>query len=342
MIANFVRKVYRKVINKKVFTFDLNAIYPEEKTDISFEQLIAIDGIGFSGSSAVTDFLGEFICNTTCGGVDLNENPERGPENCYETDFFRDPYSILDLEKICNNRVTRLGDRAIKDFIKTVEWNYEFGPKNIFHSTSYLNASKSFIKSLIDFTTSINGQPRYIVKSLSKKEYRSFAKEYILRILSCINSKKNLVMDNLIALEYPDAEIIRDYFPENTKLIYVWRDPRDIYAQARMATYSDCSWVPEDPEVFVKWYMKAFPYYLKFQFDNIFCVRFEELVMNYETITKQLLQFLNISDSDECHIFRKKFFNPDISKNNIGVYKKYTDKTSIEYIYMHLKEYCYE
>lgn len=341
-MINLMKKVYRKIFKKKLFKFDLEKNYIAEIKNVSFNQLIAIDGIGFSGSSAVTDFLGEFDCNTTCGGVDLYENPERGLDNNYETDFFRDPYSVLDLEKICYNHVTRIGDQAIKDFIKTVELNYTRGPSLIFHNDIYLKSSKEFILNVVDFVTSIHGQPRYIVKSMTAKQYRSYAKDYILKILSSINSKTNLVMDNLISIEYPDCEIINDYFPDNTKLIYVWRDPRDIYAQARMTIHEDCAWVPEKPEVFIKWYTKAFPYYLNSKCENIMCVRFEDLVLNYDETAKQIFDFLNITDYENYHINKKKFFNPNISKNNIGLYKNYVDQTSIKYIYENLKDFCYE
>ena len=41
-------------------------------------------------------------------------------------------------------------------------------------------------------------------------------------------------------------------------------------------------------------------------------------------------------------IYRKKFFNPEKSKNNIGIYKNYNDKEAIKYIEDNLKEFCYD
>ena len=167
---------------------------------------------------------------------------------------------------------------------------------------------------------------RYIIKKISVKEYRAYAKQYISSILSNIISKKTLVMDNLISIEDADETIITDYFPTNTKIFYVWRDPRDIYAQARLADYEDLSWVPENPEIFVKWYLKAFLSYKNTKSKKFKCIRFENLVNKYETTAKEIMDFLNISLDDSTHKLKMKFFNPDISRKNIGIYKTLPDK----------------
>lgn len=341
-VKSKLKKLYKIIFRIKDFHFDLNNDYPCELSKLSFKQLVAIDGIGCSGSSALTDFFGEFPdLMTVWGGVDLYENPDRGQENNFETDFFRNPYSILELEKICNNNVTRIGNQAIYDFIKTVDENYINGPKKIFHNNNYLSATKEFLNSLIDFKTKINNADRYVLKNLSIKEYREFAKQYIIRCLSVLNTKETLVMDNLISIENADESIIKDYFPENTKLFYVWRDPRDIYAQARLATYEDLSWVPENPEIFVKWYLKAFKYYYNSSSKNIMCIRFEDLVNDYDNTTKKVMDFLDIEPNADSHIYKQKFFNPDISRKNIGIYKKLENQDAVKYIEEHLSDYIY-
>ena len=60
-MINLMKKVYRKIFKKKLFKFDLEKNYIAEIKNVSFNQLIAIDGIGFSGSSAVTDFWANLI-----------------------------------------------------------------------------------------------------------------------------------------------------------------------------------------------------------------------------------------------------------------------------------------
>lgn len=343
-VKSILKKIYKKIFRIKDFHFDLDKEYPCEKKECSFFQLIAIDGIGCSGSSALTDFLAEFPDEMTVwGGVDMYENPDRGSANAFETDFFRNPYSILDMEKICNNRITRLGDRAVNDFIKTVDENYISGPAPLFHNNIYLSATKSFLNNLIDFTVPMGNTFRYIIKKLSIKEYRNYAKDYIKSVLSNIKSKQTLVMDNLISIENADESIIDDYFPENTKIFYVWRDPRDIYAQARLADYEDLSWVPEDPEIFVKWYLKAFLSYKNTRSEKFKCIRFEELVNDYERTTKDIMNYLGISLEVKTHLLKKKFFNPDVSRKNIGIYKKLPAKfePAISYIQKNLSDYLY-
>ncbi|MCI6798994.1 MAG: hypothetical protein MR970_05995 [Spirochaetia bacterium] len=82
--------------------FEMSPSSKGKENSSPYSKLVAIDGIaGFAGSSAITDFLAEFSECTVYGGVDMRENPDRGEENNYEVDFFRDAYGVLELEKIC-------------------------------------------------------------------------------------------------------------------------------------------------------------------------------------------------------------------------------------------------
>ena len=75
-----------------------------------------------------------------------------------------------------------------------------------------------------------------------------------------IPSREILVMDNLMSISEPNAELLHDYFGD-FKLLYVGCDPRDIYARARLQPGND--WVPVEPEVFVKSFERVLPYYAK-------------------------------------------------------------------------------
>lgn len=320
--------------------FDLDNEYPFSQENDFVGKIITIDGIGWSGSSAVTDFLGEFGECLVLGGVDLNENPDRGEENNFECDFFRNPHSIYELEKICYNHTTRVGDTAIYEFIDTVNHNYRFGPKLLFHNDNYLSCSKEFLSNIIDYKTVLCGKTRYIVKKLSVSKYRKYAQEYIHKIFTMLPKEKFIVFDQLLSIDDPDENIVKDYFGETTKVIYVWRDPRDIYASARLAGASG-DWVPTDPELFVRWYTFSFPDYYSNKSENLLVLRFEDFVLDYENSANTIINFTGF-DSNK-HLKKKTFFNPDISKNNIGIYKKIEDKylKELEYIEKNLKQYCF-
>ena len=98
--------------------------------------------------------------------------------------------------------------------------------------------------------------------------------------------------------------------------------------------------MPTDVETFIKWYKYTREPRKTEQFnkDNVFFVRFEDLVYNYEETTKKIMDFVGLEKSQ--HAFPKKFFNPSVSKLNTKLWEKY--KTNdISLIEKELKEYLY-
>ena len=306
-------------------------------TDI-YTNLITIDGSGFSGSSAVTDFLAEFSDCTVFGGVDMFVNPERGVQNGFEVDFFRDAQGIQEMEKICASNNKRILNTAIKDFWSLILKYYNENYPSVFYNDSFLYQTKKFLEQLIDFTVIYsNGNRDYYAKKLNLVEYRKIAKQYIQSVLQTIPSKENLVLDAAMSINEPNIDLLKEYFGE-FKLIYVWRDPRDIYAEARMIPGND--WVPKDPEVFVKWYLRDCPKYINAKNDSLLTVRFEDFVNDYDNVAKKIIKFIGSINIDKQNNY-KKYFNPSNSKKNIGKYKGYNDQEAIKFIESALSDYCY-
>ncbi len=54
--------------------------------------------------------------------------------------------------------------------------------------------------------------------------------------------------------------------------------------------------------------------------EKVLCIRFEDLVQQYESTKTKVEEFLGFSP--DMHIKPKAFFNPDWSKKNIGIYSK--------------------
>lgn len=304
-----------------------------------YKQMIAVDGIAAcAGSSAITDFFGEFSNCTALGGVDENENPERGQENSYELDFFRDYHGILELEKICDFDGNRILHGNIKDFIKLVEKNYKSGIK--FYGEYYLAQTQIFLKQLLDFYFPLNSKDNeYFVKKISKEEYRKIAHNYIKALLDNVSSKDFLVLDNLCSISNPDKDVLSDYF-DNYKIITSIRDPRDLYTTIRTYPAFELTFVPKDPHIFVKyykWYAERYQYKNN---PNVKLIRFEEFVFDYDRVASEIIDFCNLDAKN--HIKKFAYFNPDKSKNNIVVYKNYKDQDAIRIIESELKEYLYE
>lgn len=300
-------------------------------------KLVVIDGCGFGGSSAITDFLAEFSCCSVYGGVAIDENPERGIEQGFEADFFRQAKGVLDLEKICYTAVGGIRDIAIHDFLDIVIKNYKSGV--IIYDDFYLQQSLRFINELLSYKIKYYSTYIYVPKKISVSEYRKIAKKYIITILNNIaSSKEYIVLDNLMAICEPNIELLKDYFGD-FKMLYGWSDPRDVYARARIVPGGN-DWVPIDPKVFVKFYKNELPLYLETKSENLLCVRFDDFVNEYDRIANEIIKFLNLSE--ENHINKYKYFNPNVSINNTRLYNKLENKDAVLYIENELESYCYK
>lgn len=336
-----LKKVWKKK-EKIIFepNIDMEVFFPtsewkgKQNTSV-YNHLVCIDGAGFCGSSAFTDYLGEYSNVSAYGGVDLRENPGRGKQHGYEVDFFREKGGILDLERICYTNVGRIRDNAVHEFIKVVVEYYNSGIPLYDDYFCYL--CKKFVQNITNFV--IHDSPThltYVPKNLSVKEYRGYAREMLTAFLKNIPSKEYLVMDNLMAISEPNTELLHDYFGD-FKLLYVGCDPRDIFARARLLPGND--WVPVEPEVFVKSFKRILPYYEKSKDESILYVNFDEFCNDYENVSEKLKDFLGLRE--ENHIDKFKYFDPKVSIHNTQVYNKISNQEAINYIYNNLREYCF-
>ncbi len=327
--------VLKNNLDKTVFyhNLDESKIIKHEK---SYKTLVALDGVGFSGSSAIGDFLGEFSNCTSLGGVDLRENPDRGNENSYEIDFLRDPGSIIDLERICYTNIGRLQDKAVHQFIN-VCYEYFTGDIPIFDESFY-EQSKLFVKNITSYAfKDAPNHINYCTKRMSVKEFRAYAQEYVLSILSNIRSNDYLVCDNLASVGRPDNGLIKDYLGD-CKVLMNYCDPRDVYARARLQPGND--WVPVDPEIFVmNWKQNTIPL-ITDNNKNTLVTNFDDFCNNYDNQAKIIMDFLGLEEKD--HIYKFKFFDPKVSINNTGVWRRIENQKAIEYIFENLKEFCYD
>ena len=324
--------------NKKemIFYHDFDASKTVLNNQNRYKKLVAIDGVGFSGSSAISDFLGEFSNCTSIGGVSLIENPGRGIENSYEFDFLRDPGSLIDLERICYNNIGRIRDNAVHEFLALCK-TYRDNPIPFFDDY-FFEISKKFVKNITEFAfNSSDNHVIYYPKRLSIKEYRQISKDYLLSILNNIPSKEFLVCDQLTAVGRPDFNIISDYIGE-CKILWNYCDPRDVYARARLQPGND--WVPVNPEIFVtNWKQNILPCF-ECKDNNVLITNFDDFCNNYETQAKKIIDFLGLDENE--HTEKYKYFNPTISINNTGVWKKLENQKPIDYIFNNLKEFCYD
>ncbi len=131
----------------------------------------------------------------------------------------------------------------------------------------------------------------------------------------------------------------------NSKQIIVDRDPRDIYLAVQKSDYfvgkdHQAFSAVDELDKFVNRYRLLRERSLKVPKNstNRLKIHFEELVLDYEKTLSTLYYFLDIDAS--VHINKSKYFDPDISKKGVGMWKNSNRKKEIDYIYNNLKEYC--
>lgn len=328
--------VSKDLIDKTVFYENIDESKTLSQNQETYKHLVAIDGVGFSGSSAVGDFLGEFSNCTSLGGVEERENPDRGAENSYEIDFLRDPGSIIDLERICYTNMARIQDKAVHDFIR-VCYEYYKGNIPIFDEYFY-EQSKVFVRNITSYAFKDSPEHiNYCIKRMTVEQFRALAQKYLLTILRNIHSKEYLICDNLASVGRPDNGLIKDYLGD-CKVIMNYCDPRDVYARARLQPGND--WVPVNPEIFVmNWKQNTIPM-LNENDKNTLITNFDDFCNDYENQAKKIMDFLGLEEKN--HIKKFMYFNPKVSINNTCVWKKIENQKAIEYIFENLREFCYD
>ena len=316
-----------------------------------------------SGSSALTDLLAEYK-----GVKSLSD---------YEFRFVHDLDGVADLEyHLVDNHNRHNSGHALKRYKRLCEFYH--GSRIIeryepFFQGEFLDISMDYIHELTDFQFNgkwfmdmyDRGQLFYYLKSLQTKIYRRLGihrnnmphevtlcshptrekfldctKRYINRLLEAANKEQMpvLMMDQIL----PSSNINKclRYFPDNTSVVIVTRDPRDVYFAAKYI-WHDCL-VPSDVELFCKW----FDYTHSSNRDEtpdpnkVMSINFEDLVYNYVTTKTKLEQFMGFEAINHVDPFGK--FNPRHSYVNTQLWKKFDDAKSLAVIEERLKKYLYD
>ena len=185
-------------------------------------------------------------------------------------------------------------------------------------------------------------------------------KKYLEEIFISNNSKKSefILTNNMFEPFSPTSAL--DYF-EDAYCIVVERDPRDIYAS--VINY-DQSFIPdfeENNKTYSKNYLKELKedmlgvmnvqsfitrqkvYYQKTNSytddDRIIRIKYEDLVLKYESTVEYLLKSLKIHSQN--HSRKNDYFDPNRSSKNVGLWRKFADNEEIRKIEKELNAQLY-
>ena len=136
---------------------------------------------------------------------------------------------------------------------------------------------------------------------------------------------------------------------KNSKCILVKRDPRDIYTNIIQGNKDKSGFYKKiNPTFynisaaanlhdFILYQKKILSYQNKLDHPNLLVVDFREFIINYDSVSLEINNFLELGSVD--HTNKYKYFNPNLSINNVGIYRNFENKKSIKLIEKELSNY---
>lgn len=178
--------------------------------------------------------------------------------------------------------------------------------------------------------------------TVNKIKFYQATNEYFNKLFGTIVNENVHSICLYNACEPFNIERAFNIFP-NLKQIIVDRDPRDIY----LSSLEENIHVGKDHQnisgsdslvSFVRRYKELRMRTGVKENDKLIKINFEDLVLDYENTLSRIFTFLG--EDKSIHINKKKYFDPEISKAGVGMWKNTDKKEEIKYIYENLKEYC--
>jgi len=322
-------------------------------------KVLDLSGYMFSGKAAVHDFLSEIK------GFYV-------PGNRNEFDLLRIKDGIADLEGALTSWSPIRSDEAARRFLKVVKKisqnNYGIARlKNagFEYSSRYPNIlalSKDFIESITvakwrmywpyhllemnPFEIFFYKMKRKFFRAhnnltyrlISREYFREQVKDYLNKLLS-FNVDESLYHTIVInnAFEPFDPGRFVQYF-HDAKCIVVDRDPRDIYVTANQYSqgFNDKVNVYRniagafDVHLFINRLKLYREQVVPFVLPKILRISFEDIVLRYKETASKIYSFLCIDPKE--HISKFKYFDPEKSKKNVGIYRNFGDAQAIRLI----------
>jgi hypothetical protein len=297
---------------------------------------ILVKGMNWSGSGAVVDYIKEFRGIVQApGGLQVKD--PTGESRLGEFNYFRLFGGVGDQIDVSHGMVHPSILRSEINMIRelmTFKGKLKLYLKSLYHGQPVnLLANNKVIKQLQCIGTATQA----LIADFEKGKETSYrlekSREWIEKIAGCLCNKdtKALLFDQPVNIGQHDsfwAEVFKPF-----RLILVMRNPRDQFSQ--MANHRDYfsrhyrtaiaylqnGWGYEDAVRFriesKKNEEAAIDRFLS-QSKDALLISFEEMVLDYDRATAKIREFAGLDSQD--HIYPRKYFNPEVSKKNIGIY----------------------
>jgi len=328
-------------------------------------KILDLSGYMFSGKAALHDFISEI-------------NGFWTPGNRHEFDLLRVKDGIADLENAVTSWSPIRSDAATRRFLKVVKKmgasNSGIGRlKNAgFDYSSRYPQLITLSEKLIEDSTLAKWKmywPYHLLdmsplevfifkikrkffqihdnltyRLISGVRFQDCLKDYLNELLSTgvDESLYHTILTNN-AFEPFDPERFVKYF-HDAKCIVVNRDPRDIFATAnqyskgfndQLSVYRNIAGA-FDVHLFINRIKLYREQVISSASPRVLRINFEDMVLRYEETAAKIYSFLCIDPKD--HVNRFKYFNPEKSSENVGIWRRFSDKKSIRLIESELCE----
>lgn len=327
--------------------------------------IIGVCGLGYTGSGAVLDLLKEFDENHVIDQLEF--------AIAYNPDGLEDlEYHLL--KNVSRYLSSDIAIKRFKNYIKskcTPRGTYQIVTNNQFKSLS-----ENYIESLIQVkwtgawsfdrveATFWEKKIKYILLgrlqrlsdrilkkyvrifperemclSIRPEKFYELSRKYVNDIIVSIDgdSGKNIVLDQPFSGDNPEKSFI--YF-DNPLAIIVDRDPRDIYILVKKVVLSYGRFMPsDDVKAFVEYYkaLRINQNPIK-DITKVLKINLEDLIYEYDDTLKKIINFTGMKN----HRAAKSFFNPEVSKHNTQLFRKYNEfNEDIVYIEQELVEWLF-
>ena len=310
--------------------------------------ILSVEGLGYSGSGAVLDLLKEVehffvmprefrLINDPDGLLSL-ESSLLDNWTIFQSDLaikrfrklcnslnkkYKTPYATLEHEKIFDYKFIDAVDRYLKNLTDFQYKGLWYGIDNnlirAINKVQFIRKNRFLAKDI------------YVSKKMNLEEFLGYTRAFILELINICLMKyncNNFAFDGDYSAMNPKK--VTQYIP-NSKIILVIRDPKDIAATTKSGL---CLFAPRKLEKIIKWishlYLRLKQVKDGIPEERMLVIKFEDLVLNYEKALPKLFKYIGI---DEKHHKKKRtYFNPDISRKNIGIWKKYLSDKEGKYI----------
>lgn len=337
---------------------------------------VCVSGYGWSGSSAVVDLLHEFkSCYLPPAEFRVVKDPYGLDDLYYSTVVKGSPEGSVDFAvkdfisymKFLNQTPSRfrpgfnyrklLGqsfENATREFISSLVnfeylnswWMFDFKMDRsewlIRRITGMIiNKLMKLLHVRYRFNSKTSEGKSYFV-NVSKEKFLELSRKYIDDIFTPLISQStasHVILDQAVPLLNYENEM--NFFRE-PKLIVVDRDPRDIYANLIELNF----WFGKDfaktrdVNKFITMHKASRINRQQLKKDSsVLLLRFEDLIYNYEESIKRVIEFIGLKHDD--HTNKREFFDPDISINNVGMWRRVITESEANVIVSDLEDYCY-